>query len=211
MKITNIKGQLHRKNRFSIYIDGKYRFSLDYDTLVRSHLHVEDEINDADIERLELKDEYARARDYLYTLLSYRGRSEYESRKRLLEKGFSRDVTEEVLRNFKKNGTIEDRRFAAEWLDSVLLHRPLGRMRAEHELREKRINDTVISEVCDERFGPDEEKEFARRALEKRLPALERVPQDTARQRVWRYLKNRGFRFDIIQELCKEYFCDHIE
>ncbi|MBN2323389.1 MAG: RecX family transcriptional regulator [Spirochaetes bacterium] len=211
MKITNIKGQLRRKNRFSIYLDGKYAFSLDYDTLSRSGLHIEDEVSDADIERLELKDEYARARDYLYTLLSYRGRSEYESKKRLLDKGFSRGVTEEVIRDFKKKGIIEDRRFAAEWLDSILLHRPLGRLRAEHELREKRVNEAVISGVCDERFGQDEEENLARRALEKRLTVLRNVPPDTARERVWRHLKNRGFRFDIIQELCKEYFCDHIE
>ena len=211
MKITDIKGQLHRKNRFSIYIDGKYRFSLDYDTFARSDLHVEDEISDADIERLELKDEYARAREYLYTLLSYRGRSEYEVRRRLLDKGFSRSVTEEVLQNFKKNGTIDDRRFAAEWLDSVLQHRPFGRMRAEHELRGKRIDDRVVSEVCDERFGLDEEKALARRALEKRLSVLERYPLNVQRQRVWRYLKNRGFRYDIIQELMKEYFSDYIE
>ena len=75
MKITDIKNQRHRKNRFSIYIDGKYRFSLDYDTLVRANLHVDDEVDAAQLETLELKDEYARARDYLYSLLSYRDRS----------------------------------------------------------------------------------------------------------------------------------------
>ena len=46
MKITDIKNQRHRKNRFSIYIDGKYRFSLDYDTLVRANLHIVDEMED---------------------------------------------------------------------------------------------------------------------------------------------------------------------
>ena len=211
MKITEIKGQVHRKNRFSVYIDGKYRFSLDYDTLVRAGLHVGDDISDAGIERLELKDEYARARDYLYNLLSYRSRTAYEAKRRLLDKGFNRSVTEEGLKNFSENGLIDDRRFAAEWLDSVLSRRPVGRMRAEHELRAKRIHDDVISEVCDDRFGPGMEKENARRVLEKRLSVLERYPPDVQRRRIWRHLKNRGFRFDIIQELSKEYFSDYSE
>jgi len=211
MKITDIKGQRHRKNRFSIYIDGKYRFSLDYDTLARSNLHVNDEIGNADIERLELKDEYARARDYTYSLLSYRDRSEYEVRRRLLEKAFSRAVIEEVVDHFKKDGTIDDRRFALVWLDTAIQNRPLGRLRAEHELRAKRIDEGIINEVCEKRLGMDEEAKIARRAYKKRMSVLKDYPPDVVRQRLWRYLKNRGFHFDIIHELMKESFCDHIE
>jgi regulatory protein len=211
MNITDIKGQRNRKHRFSIYIDGKYKFSLDYDTLVRSDLYIGSEIDDASIERLELKDEYARARDYLYSLLSYRDRSEYEARKRLLEKGFNRTVVEEVIDHFKKSGTIDDRRFATAWLDSVLKNRPLGRMRAEYELRAKKVDEKIINEVCEKLLGLEKEAEIARRVCEKRMLILKEYPSEVAKQRLWRYLKNRGFSFDIIQELMKECFCDHIE
>ena len=211
MKITDIKGQRHRKNRFSIYIDGKYRFSLDYDTLVRANLHVDDEVDEEEVERLELKDEYARARDYLYSLLSYRDRSLYEAKRRLYEKGFAGAVVGEVIEHFRENGIVDDSRFARTWLDSVLQNRPMGRMRAEHELRQKRIDEAIIVEVCDERLGPEAEEELARRACEKRASILKDYPPDVARQRLWRYLKNRGFRFDIIQEVMKECLGDQIE
>jgi len=211
MKITDIKSQRHRKNRFSIYIDGKYRFSLDYDTLVRANLHVDDEVDDRQLETLELKDEYARAREYLYSLLSYRDRSEYEVKRRLYEKGFSPGVVREVIDNFKRNGIIDDRRFARVWLDSVLQHRPIGRMRAEHELRAKRVDEGIINEVCDERLNLEEEAEQARLACEKRMAVLKDYPPEIKRQRIWRYMKNRGFRFDIIQEIMKESLSDTIE
>ena len=75
MKISEIKRQKKNPNRVSVYIEGKYSFSLDYDTLMASHLHVGDAVTDEKRNDLLQNDEFPRARDYAYTLLSYRASS----------------------------------------------------------------------------------------------------------------------------------------
>jgi regulatory protein len=210
MKITDIKNQKRRKNRFSIYIDGKYRFSLDHDTLTRSDVHVGDEIDEKEIETLELKDEFAKARDYGLSLISYRDRSEWELRRRILEKGFQREVAIEVVKWFKSEGIVNDLNFTNRWIDWVLQTKPMGKMRVFHELRAKRIDERIIEEVCSKRLSYQTEMELARKACEKRMNVLKNYPQEVGKRRLFQYMKNRGFDFVIIQELMKECFGDQL-
>lgn len=211
MKISEIKNQKRNRNRVSIYIDGRYAFSLGSDTFMRSDIHVGDEIEEKQIERLVKKDEFSRARDYAYTLISYRDRSEYEIRQRLLEKGFHQEVVREVFDSLKAQRLIDDKSFAGRWVENVLTSKPMGKMRVAYELKKKRIREEIILEACDERFTPGTELRLARRAAEKRMNSLKGYPSDIKRRRLFRYLKNRGFDFEIIGEIMKELSDDCIQ
>ncbi len=210
MLITDIKVQKSRKNRFSIYIDGKYRFSLDFNTIQQVGLHVGDEIDEKKIDELVRRDEYARCRDYALLLLSYRDRSESELNNRLLKKGFHHDVARELVGNLKKEGIVNDFAFASKWVEDTCANRPMGRMRAVFELRKKMLSDGIIEAVIEEKFDGNTEQRLAHSAAEKKMKSLESYPPDTAQERLYRFLKNRGFQFDIINGLMKEYFNDHI-
>jgi regulatory protein len=211
VEITDIKRQKHHGGRFSIYVDGKYAFSLDSVTLTGSGLHIGDTISDEKLKVLSQKDEFFRARDYAYSLLSYRERTEYEMKKRLFEKGFSTGVVRGVLDMLKAKDLINDRSFARKWVDDVLLHRPMGKLRIQHELRKRRVSEDVIDEVCQLRLESDAEVALARCAAEKKLHVLENYPPDTQKRRLYGFLKNRGFDFGVIHDLMKEYFGDYVQ
>jgi len=191
-------------------VDGKYSFSLDESTMSRAGLHLGQVIDEQEIESLVLKDEFYRARDYGFLLLSYRDRSEREFRKRLLEKDFHRDVVEEVVQFFKGENLIDDRVFAERWIETALSSRPMGAMRVRHELRAKLVADPVIDEVIRVRLGREREQELARQAALKKLRTLEGYPTETAKRRFLGYLQTRGFQFDIIHELVNEHFGDDV-
>jgi len=211
VKITDIKRQKRRKNRVSIYLDGKYTFSLDYDTIARANIYIGDEITEEDKNKLIAKDAFSRARDYAYYFVSYRDRSEYEIKKRLFEKEFQPAVVNEVLSLLRSQGIVDDRSFVNKWVDNVILSRPMGRMRVTHELRAKRVRDDIIEEVCQEKLDLDKEVELARKAAEKKMKVLKSYAQDVARRRLNTFLVNRGFNFEIIRDLIKEYFGDRFE
>ena len=211
MKITDIKRQKRRKNRVSIYLDGKYTFSLDNDTIVRANIYTGDEITEEDKNKLIEKDAFSRARDYAYYFVSYRDRSEYEIKKRLFEKEFQPAVVNEVLSLLKSRGIVDDHSFVNKWVDNVILSRPMGRMRVTHELRAKRVRDDIIDEVCQEKLDLDKEAELARTAADKKMKVLKSYAQDVARRRLNSFLVNRGFNFEVIRDLIKEYFGDRFE
>ena len=52
--------------------------------------------------------------------------------------------------------------------------------------------------------------ELARRAAEKKIHSLEHYQGEVVQKKVFRFLKNRGFDFEIIKDLMKEYFGDDI-
>ena len=144
MAITDIQRQKRNENRLSIYIDGKYAFSLDYDTLTKAALHVGDEVTDELRSELVARDGFARARDYAYSLMSYRDRTAHEIRERLGEKGFERALVERVIALLREKGFVDDRAFALKWIDDTHASRPMGRLRIEHELRKRRVADRII-------------------------------------------------------------------
>jgi regulatory protein len=206
MAITDIQRQKRNTNRLSIYIDGKYAFSLDYDTLAGAGLHVGDEVTDELKAELVEKDGFARARDYAYSLLSYRDRTAHEIRERLGEKGFERTLVERVIALLREKGFVDDRAFALKWVDDIRASRPMGRLRIEHELRRRRVADRIIDEVCDLRVPIDAERELAESAAEKRIRVLAGHPREEAMRKLEAFLRGRGFDFDIIRELVKRYF-----
>jgi regulatory protein len=206
MAITDIQRQKRNANRVSIYIDGKYAFSLDCDTLARAGLHVGDEVTDELKAELVEKDGFARARDYAYSLLSYRERTAHEIRERLGEKGFDRALVGRVIAQLRQRGFVDDRAFALKWVDDVRASRPMGRLRIEHELRRRRVSGRIIEEVCDQRIPPEAERELAESAAEKRMRVLAGHPREEAMRKLEAHLRGRGFDFDIIRELVKRYF-----
>jgi regulatory protein len=210
MKISDIKGQKRNPNRYSVFVNGKYSFSLDSNTISREGLHVGEDIDENTIETLVRKDEFFRARDYGYLLLSYRDRSAREMAKRLLEKKYHSAVIDEVIEFFKGKDLINDRVFAEKWLDNILEARPMGMMRARHELRLHMIQDEIIDELVQEKLNFETEVLLAKKAAAKKIKALRNYPVDIARNRMRNFLKNRGFRWEIIGDLLEEHFGDDI-
>ena len=211
MEITDIQVQKRNRNRVSIYIDGKYGFSLDFVSFSHSGLHVGDSLSEEQMESLTRKDEFFRARDYALSFLSYRERTEHEMKSRLFEKGFSAGIVRSVLELLRERGLIDDRTFAQRWVGDVLSARPMGRLRVAHELKKKRVDEGIIEEVCANSFELGTESELARRAAQKKLGTMESYPREVAKRRLFTFLRNRGFDFEIIQGLMKEYFSDHLE
>jgi regulatory protein len=210
VKISDIRIQKRNRNRFSIYVDGRYRFSLDEQTLGRAGFHIGDEIDEETIRNLSSKDEFFRARDYGMLLLSYRDRSEQEFRKRLLDRAHNRDVVEEVIELFKAENLINDQVFAEKWIEHVLHSRPMGALRVRHELRARFVDDQVIDSVVGRMLGRDMERDLAHAAAEKKMRALKGYAEDKVRSRLQQHLRNRGFQFDIIHDVMKEFIRDDI-
>lgn len=211
MEITDIQVQKRNRNRVSIHVDGKYRFSLDFVSFSHSGLHVGDSLSEEQIELITRKDEFFRARDYAFSLLSYRERTEHEIKSRLFEKGFSAGTVRSVLDLLRERALIDDRSFAKRWIEDALSARPMGKLRVAHELKKKRVDERIIEDVCANSFEPGTESELARRAAQKKLGTMESYPREVAKRRLFAFLKNRGFDFEIIQDLMKEYFSDHLE
>ncbi len=207
MKITAIEPQKHHPDRVNVYIDGAFRIALGADVAWGAHLHVGDEVTEAQLAELERQDRLWKAREAALVLLSFRPRSAQELRRRLREKEFPEEVVEECLGGLEGIGLVDDSAFSATFVRDRVRFKPRGRRRLAQELRTKGVDAETAHEAIREVFEDAEvsETELAREAAAKWRPKPGE-DRNRARQRFYAFLARRGFGGDAIREVMDEVF-----
>ncbi len=193
MKITAIKQQVKRADRYSIYVDEKYSFSFGESELLASHLRLNQELSQQELEELRNKAVLDKAYDRSLNLISRRQRSEWELAHYLRGKEYEPGVIEATCSRLRERGYLNDAKFAGAWIRNRRMLKPTSKRRLSQELRAKRVSDEVIAEA----LGLDEtdEMEVLRELVLKKRKLL-RFHDD---QKLMQYLARQGYSFDDIK------------
>ncbi len=198
MKITDIKQQVKRQGRYSIYVDGKYSFSLSENELLTVGLRIGQEYTQEEFDDLQKKAVLDKAYMRAYDQLSRRARSEWELRDYLKRKEYEESIIDQIITTLQDKGYVDDAKFAESWVRNRRLLKATSKMRLRQELRQKRVSDDVISKAL-------EEDETSEQAVLKDL--IERKRQQTRYQdkdKLIQYLMRQGFRYDDIKSVNEE-------
>ncbi len=194
MKITKIEAQIKTRGRYSIFVDDKFTFSLSESALIESGLRVGQELSAQDVEAY--KDESAV--DKLYnrslSLIARRPRSEWEIREYLKRKSNDPSHIEKILNKLSMRGYINDEDFARRWVESRRMLKPISKKKLQLELRQKRISDTIITQVLSD--DQTEEIEVLKELIEKKR-AQTRYKDDL---KLMQYLTRQGFSYDLVKQ-----------
>ena len=150
MKITDIKQQVKRVDRYSIYIDGKYSFSLSEHELTLQGLRIDQEFDTAEFEGIKktaVEDKaYMRALD----LVARRPRSVWEMEQYLKRKSNDDNTIKTILNKLTERGLLDDNKFATTWIENRRLLKHVSKRRLKQELQQKQISNQIISEVLEQ-------------------------------------------------------------
>ncbi len=146
-EITRIAQQRQRKDRFSVYVDKKFRLSLSRDQLADSGLRAGDSLSDERIEELLATSEFGKALDRTFNFISYRMRSRHEVSLYLRRKKYDQELSAQIVAELERRRIIDDFRFAKEWVDTRRLGAARSRRQLQAELREKGMTSEIIEEV----------------------------------------------------------------
>lgn len=198
--ITEIKEQVRHANRRSVFLDGRYAFSLTVDELVEHRLTVGQNLSAEQVEALSEALELRRAKEALYRLLGYRARSESELRGRLRRKQFAEPVIDRALADLRQQGLVDDRQFAEAWVSNRLSTGRAGRTRLAWELRARGIERQVAEESLAQ-ISEAEEFPFALEVAERRYERLRGEEPEALRRKLASFLMRRGFSYDTIDRV----------
>ncbi len=193
-KITALRESKRRGHRLSLFLDGRFAFSLEPDIVASEGLRVGDVLSDDDIEALQKTDHFQRCYSAALHFISYRPRSETEIRERLLRRGFAENDIATAIGRLKEGGLISDEAFARFWTESRETFRPRSRFLTSLELRRKGVADEIVTEVTAE----IDDEGSAYQAAQKKLRSLAGVDYESFRRRLGDYLKRRGFGYGVI-------------
>jgi regulatory protein len=194
--ITKLTTAKSRDKKINIYLDGKYAFSLPANVVTQAGLRKEQELTSIQVEELAATGRYRRCLNAAVSYISYKPRSEYEVRQRLLQRRFERNDIDKTIDDLKDQGFIDDVSFARLWKENRQDCSPRSKWLTGVELRRKGINnDLVIQAVSD-----IDDNESAYRAALTRARRIAPDDYQTFRRRLGDFLKRRGFNYDVIQQ-----------
>lgn len=198
MKITAIKQQVKRADRYSLYLDGKYSFSLREAELIKLGLHSGQEISEEELNEFQGESEFGKWYDRTLNLLSFRLRSEWELRDYLRRKDCPEPVTEKILNKLSINGYVNDEQFAKRWVENRRLMKATSRRKLSQELQQKRIPRDIIDAVLADDKEATDEREVLRELVEKKR---HRYPDQL---KLMQYLARQGYSYDDIKTVLAE-------
>jgi regulatory protein len=198
MIISEIKQQARLKGRFSVFVDGKYSFSLSDTALLDSKLIIGQEVTAQDIKRFKQLSVDDKILGNALRYAAMRHRSRWEMENYLQRKQASPAIAEQILNKLTNLQMLDDLQFAQAWIENRRLLRPTSKRKLQQELRAKRVPDDIISQA----LGQDETSE--NQVLRELVERKRRQTKYHDQTKLMQYLARQGFGYGDIKEVLAE-------
>lgn len=198
MRITAIKQQVKRGDRYAVFADEKYSFSLGELELINSGLKVGQEIDQKQLNELKDTAKLDKAYDSVLNLISRRPRSVYEIQTYLKRKGHEILHISTIVEKCQKNGLLDDAEFAESWVRSRRLLKSSSLKKLRMELRQKGIAQDIIQRVLEADGTSDQE------VLRELIAKKRRQSRYQDDLKLMQYLAGQGFNYGHIKEAIKQ-------
>lgn len=195
MKITKIASQVKRADRYSIFVDDKYSFSLSADQLLEQKLAVGDELAASEVKRLKKLSTDDKFYNAALNFIAIRPRSAWEIETYLARKKANPELAESIIKKLEKLDLINDEAFARAWIENRRLLNPRSHRKLVSELKAKRVPDAVIAKVLQK--DTEEERQILKMLVAKKRQQS-KYKDDL---KLAQFLARQGFNYDDIKQV----------
>jgi regulatory protein len=194
MKITALRVQVKTPERISIFVDGKYSFSLSLDQLIEHRLKKDQELDQQLIDQYKKLSAEGKLRIKALNWLLSRPHSVKELKTYLHKHKTDPEFSQSIIEDFTRRGYLDDKAFAKFFMENRLQKNRSNRY-ITGELRQKGISSSIIDELLSDLT--DQSSRLEQLITKKMTQARYR---DKAK--LTAYLQRQGFSYqDIISQL----------
>lgn len=197
MKITTLKQQIKNPDRVSIFVDGKYEFSLSLDEVVKYKITNGQELNKTDLKKFKKISEDGKLRARALEWLLNRPHSTKEFKDYLYRKKADPEFGETLREEFSAKGYLDDIKFAA-WFIDLQTRKNKSRRAIRMELMKKGISGEQLDIVME---GQEINEEEAIKAIMDKKKNLTRYKNDPVKLK--QHLLSKGFSYEAISQAFK--------
>jgi regulatory protein len=203
--ITALETQTHDADRTSVFLDGDFAFGVHQDLVVKHGLRVGKTLTPEERRTIEQDEQYVQAKQRALDYLAHKPRTEEEVRRKLRQEDVAASVIEDVVARLYELSYLDDEAYAADYVRNRFASKKYGPVRIRRELVERGIDRHVADRAVADLFEDEDPVAAAREHAEKRWRRL--ADEDDPRrrkQKLYRYLRRRGFTSDTIYPLLDE-------
>ena len=200
MEITGAEKSKKNKNRMSVYIDGRFSFTISEEDYLSLHLYDKKEINDEELDYIKNTLNFRSAKSAAVKYLSLKLRTEKEVRQKLRGDGYDAGNIEKVVEELKTIGYINNRLYAQKYVFDRSKLKPKSKKLLKLELQSRGIPADVADEVLGD-WNVDEAivaAELARRKFGKYD-----LTDEAVLKKVYMFLHHRGYNHDLIDDVVR--------
>jgi regulatory protein len=198
MKLTKIVQQQRQKDRYSIYVDEKYVFSLSEGALLAAGLSTGMELTREDLKGYKKLSADDKAFNRALRYAAMRRRSEWEMTDYLRRKLVEEPVAQKIIVKLRRLDLVNDAAFAQAWVENRRLLKPVSKRRLVQELKQKRVAEDVINQVLQEDTADE------RVVLMELIERKRRQTKYQDQEKLMQYLARQGFGYQDIKSVIEE-------
>ena len=148
MKVTAIKQQSKRADRYSVFVDDRYSFSLSETALLESGITSGQNLTKEQAREFKQKSADDKIYQQALKYVSMRPRSVGEMEFYLTyKKQASPSLSQSILNKLSNIGLLNDDKFAEMFVNDRLLFKPTSLRKLSMELKKKKISQEIIDRV----------------------------------------------------------------
>lgn len=201
-KVTDLKPQKKRLDRYNLYLDGSYVFAVSANTVLAAGLHVGMEVNEAQLQKIQRRAEVGNAHDRALNYINLRRRSTREIWDYLKRKDYESPVIYEVVERLQKVDLLNDEEFARAWVRDRLLLKPRSKQALRVELIKKGIEHSIIDRVLGDMEAGSEQRALEQ-AVRRRL-RQKKYQGGNDREKLIAALAREGYRYNDIKNCLQQ-------
>ncbi|MCY4159628.1 MAG: RecX family transcriptional regulator [Bacteroidetes bacterium] len=202
-KITELKQQVERRDRVSVFIDGEFSFGVWANLVVENQLYVGKKLNEIELSSLLDGEEVSQIRSVALQYLAYAPRTEQQLYERLHLKGYSKYKIEYIIEDLRDLGYIDDRQYAMEYAKARFDHKGYGPRRIHRELAADGVQNEYIVEAISACLNLNDLAERGKQLIE-RFQGRVQGTFSERKKKLIAYLTRRGYEYMMAKELVQE-------
>ena len=205
MKVTSIRKQVKRSNRYSIFIDGVYAFSLSDSGLVESGLFVGKELTKSETKGFQKQALIDKQLSQVLLYAARRNHSRWEFLRYMQQKHFDEESIEAVLLKLSTLGFIDDYTFANMWVEGRRRTKPMSNYRLKQELYGKHIDSDIVDQILS---STDKENNEATSLRSVAMGKMRSTKYREDPRKLKQYLIRQGFPYDDVMSVVDQLLLD---
>ncbi|MBC2189723.1 recombination regulator RecX [Listeria booriae] len=199
MKISSVSQQQKNKERYNVFVAGKYLFSVDEVVLAKYQLFKDREVTEAELAEIQEEDAIRRGLNKAIQFLAHRVRSEKEIRTHLAKAEMEEDEINIVITRLAEMKYINDLEFAHLYVRTQMNTTSKGPRQIERELVGKGMVREYIEEALLD-FKDDTQLENAVKLATKIVNRSRKSAKRQLQQKLMTELLQKGYTTELAQE-----------
>lgn len=198
MVITSIEKGSKNKERYSVYIDHNFAFTLSEEDYLRFGFYEKKEISEEEINVIKKDVNLRAAKSIAVRFLALKLRTEKEVRNKLSGQGYEEETIELAVADLRESQFINDLQYARKFIMDRLKLKPSSRRFLQYELEQKGISRADIAEALEE---IEVNESAIAEALVKKKFGRQDISDPKVVKKVHSFLMQRGFDYGIITDI----------